>query len=71
MSISWEGFAGISARRPATLASAGKGLPVFRQGGQHHEHQLGMVCRYFGKEASIMSISWEGFGGISATRPAS
>ena len=29
------------------------------------------VGRYFGKEASVMSISWEGFAGISARRPAS
>ena len=71
MSISWEGFGGISARRPASSASAGKGLAVFRQGRQNHEHQLGRFWRYFGKEASIMSISWDRYGGISARRPAS
>ena len=38
---------------------------------QHHERQLGRFWRYFGKGASIMSISWDGFGGISARRPAS
>ena len=82
MSISWEGFGGISAWTPASEASDEKGLAafrqgtrkvlaVFRQGGQHHGHQLGRVWQYFGREASIMSISWDRYGGISARRPES
>ena len=37
MSISWEGFGGMSARRPSMISISWRGL-VVRQGGQDHEH---------------------------------
>ena len=83
MSISWAGFGGISAGKHEhqVWAACRQGsqhhehqlgrLAQNRQGSQHHEYELGRVGRDFWREASIMSISWAGLGGMSAGKPAS
>ena len=71
MSISWEGFGAVGGGNPASWASAGKVLALFGAGIQHHEHQLGRFWRCLGRQASIMSISWEGFGAVWEGKPAS
>ena len=70
MSISWEGFGAIWSGKPASCASAGKVLGLFGEASQHHEHQLGRFWRHLGRQASIMSISWEGFGAVCKSKAA-
>ena len=71
MSISWEGFGAVCKSKAAASASAGNVSVPFGEASQHHEHQLGRFWRYLGREGSIMSIGWEGFGAIWGGRPAS
>ena len=71
MSISWEGCGVIWPGKPASRASAGKVVASFGPASQHHEHQLGRLWRHLARDASIMSISWEGCGVIWPGTPAS
>ena len=70
MSISWEGFGAVWEIKAASSASTGKVSMLSGQASQHHEHRLGMFRRHLERQASIMSISWEGFGALWGGKPA-